>query len=311
MKKLLLLFFLLSFQSFADDNSSSDCDYRISISNATIQVLEESQVIQQNFGLSRGPSSPGNKCSNYRVFFSKGLSNSYQRKAWMLLGPSINYNLHSSSNQSGVLKDYGDAVSSNEYVDGTAPSKNTTYSNRFYVSVPGLANTVVRSGTYFDIVEVRIYGFYEGRGWSFDQADSLTLVFYVQKNLQLSILDEGGVFDSGSTSKIMDFGILSLNNEKGADLRVLSNGSYKLRMSSQNNGELRNASNTGIDYTVKVNGSSVSLASSASSPVQIGSGDATTSAGDLYNIKVRISESTDSKPAGLYQDVITFTAIAN
>jgi hypothetical protein len=303
-----LMFLLFTFKSFA----INDCDYNFQIANAVMEVLENSQVIQQNISLARGQNSPTAKCSNYRIYFSKGLSNNYQRKAYSLFGNTINYNLHKTINQSGTLKDYSDAVTSNEFLDGQANERYTTYTNRLFISVPGLANNIIRSGTYYDIVQVSLYALKDSNSvYTFEVTDTFTAVFYIAKNIQISLLDEGDIFDSSSTSKVLDFGILSQNQEKGADLRVLTNGSYQIKISSLNNGQLKLPSGDTIAYSLRVNNSTVSLSSSAASPVTIGSGDATSNAGDLYNLKVKITENTTNKSAGMYQDVITITAIAN
>ena len=290
---------------------AAECDYQFTISNATIQIEDSAQVIQQNLSVQRGQNSPNGRCSLYRVFFSKGSANSYQRKAFTLSGSTINYNLHRNINMAGVLKDFADAVTGSEYLDGTAPDKNTPYTNRLFISTPGQDNNVLLAGTYFDIVQASIYGYNENSGnYLFDETDNFTIIFYVPKKVQVSLLDEGAAFDASSTSKTMDFGIMQQNQEKGADLRILSNGNYQIKLSSLNNGKMVLGTQS-VLYTLKVNGTSVALTSSASSPVQIGSGAATSQAGDLYNLKVKINESVANKSAGLYQDVITITAIAN
>ena len=304
MRKLIfILFALTSFSSFAD------CFYQMRINNAAIVVMENSQVIQQLVYLERGNPSNTN-CRDYRIFFSKGLANNYQRKAFTLSGNSLNYNLHKNSNQSGILKERNDALNSNEYLDGSLAERNRLYTDSFFISVPGLSSTTVRSGYYYDVIQASMYSLTNG-SLDFERAENLSLVFYVNQNLHISIIDEGGTFDSNSTSKILDFGYLTQNAEQGADVRVLSNGSYQLKVSSQNNGKLKlNEANT-IAYSLRVNGSPVNLSSSSSTPVQIASGEATSNAGDLYNLKVKITEDTQIKSAGLYQDIITITAIAN
>lgn len=304
MKKLILILFsLFSFSTFAD------CFYQMRINNAAVIVLDNSQVIQQLVYLERGNPSNTN-CRDYRIFFSKGLAYSYQRKAFNLWGTPLNYNLHRNSNQSGILKERNDALNSNEYLEGILAERNRLYTDSFYISVPGLSNSTVRSGYYYDVIQASIYSLTNG-SLDFERAENFSLVFYVNQNVHVSIIDEGGVFDSGSTSKVLDFGYLTQNTEKGVDVRVLSNGSYQLKISSQNNGTLKNGTANSIQYALRVNGSPVNLSASAANPVQIGTGEATSNAGDLYNMKVKIVEETQSKNAGLYQDIITITAIAN
>lgn len=308
MKILIGLFLLV----FGKAYGNPVCDYHFQIANPVIEVLSTSQVVQQNIFVNRGQNSPSGRCGLYRVFFSKGLSNSYQRRAFTIFGQSVTYNLHRTINQAGILKDINDAVTANEFVSGSAPSKFTTYNNNFFVSVPGLANQMIRSGTYFDIIQVTIFGYNENSGkYNFEESSPMTVVLYIPKNIQVSIIDEGGNFDGSSTTKVMDFGVISKNQEKGVDVRVISNGSYQIKLSSQNNGFLKHTSQETISYALRVNNSTVSLAGSSGSPVTIGQGDATPTAGDRFNLKVRILEETNNKSAGLYQDSITITAIAN
>lgn len=298
-----LLIFFLSLSAFA-----GDCDYHFSASNATIQVLDASQVIQQGLSLYRGVFSPRNQCNNHRIFFGKGLANSYQRKAVSLFNGSINYNLHSNINQSGILKEFGDALTAAEFLEGQAPDRNTTYSNRFFVSIPGFANGTARSGTFVDTVQISIYGYSESaRRYVFEETQGLTLLFVVPKIVHVSLVDEGGEFDLNSTSKVLDFGILAKGQEKAADLRVVSNSSYKLYVSSMNNGNLKQSGGSTIKYSMRVNGGAISLGSSTA----LGSGDETTAAGDRYNLSFQILDSTSNLPAGLYQDNLTITATAN
>lgn len=291
-------------------SASAECEYILRINSAVIEVLGNSQVVQHPLSIKREQNNSG-VCNNYRIYFSKGVANSYQRKAFSLLGlNSISYNLHKNVNQQGTLKERNDALNSNEFLDGNMPDKGTYYTNNFFISVPGLNNTSIVSGYYYDVIQASAYSF-SGGVQTFEQTENFTLIFYVTQNVQISIIDEGGAFNANSTSKVLDFGLLTQNSEKGADVRVLSNGSYQLKVSSQNNGVLKQSQNNTIAYALRVNGANVNLSSSSTSPVQIGSGSATSTAGDLYNLKVKINENTQNKNAGTYQDIITITAIAN
>lgn len=304
MKILILILMGLSFNAY-----SQNCVYSLNMVNATVEILDSSQVIQQPFTLSRSNANAP-VCQNYRVFFSKGMANNYQRRAFSVAGNSLTYNLHRTVNQSGILKEKNDAIAANEYLEGVTPNKDTTYTNNFFISVPGKTGNSIPAGYYSDAIQASLYTLDNG-SLIFETNDNLTVLFYVTQVVQVSIIDEGGTFDAGSTSKVLDFGFLSQNAEKGADLRVLSNGSYQLKISSQNNGQLKLSAGDLIAYSLRVNGATVNLASSSGTPVQIGTGSATSNAGDLFNLKVKILEATTTKSAGMYQDILTITAIAN
>lgn len=310
MRKLILLFALIISPSvFADPV----CDYHFDLNNATFMADDQAQVIRQDIEVNRGQNSPAGRCSIYRLFFSKGQANSYQRTAIAPNGSTIKYNLHPQINQNGILKDFNDALNSNERLEGLAPSKDTVYITPFYISTQGiLGQDFPASGNYTDIVQISLYGFNENSGnYNFEETSPFTLTFVVPKRILVSLIDEGSIFDASATSKVMDFGNITQNTIKGADLRVLSNTPYNVRVSSTNNGKLKHSAGDSIDYSFKVNDTSVALDNSANSPVSIGTGNMTTTAGALYNLKVQITGSTDDKRAGLYQDVITITAIAN
>lgn len=310
MKMIFGLLFLFSFQSAL---ASFDCDYNFSLANSTIAITDVGQVIQRDIVVNHEQNVDGSKCLTYRVFFSKGLSNSYQRKAYSLWGRSINYNLHRLINMSGILKDVNDALNSNEYVDGSAPLRRTNYQNSFFVSVPDIdTQNYPRSDYYWDIVQVNLYSYAGNKGWVFEQSTNLTLLFVVTDKINISLVDEGGAFDVSATAKVLDFGIMTQYLEKGVDLRVMSNTPYQIKASSANNSVMKHTSQNGsVNYTLKVNGSAIPLGSSSGSPVTIGSGNETSTSGDKFNLRFQIQSNTTNLPAGLYQDQITITAIAN
>lgn len=288
-----------------------ECDYDFSLQSAALEVTDVQQVVPRQTTLNRQNGSSNGRCTNYRIYFSKGLGNSYQRKAYSLSGESINYNLHATANLAGILKDFGDAVSANEFVQGSAPNREQDYSNTFYVSVPSLsAQNSPAAGFYWDVVQVRIYGV-NGSNFTYDETRNLYISLNVNKKIDISLVEEGGAFDANSTSRVMDFGILTQNQEKGVDLKIVTNASYQVRVSSLNNGSLKHQNNTKIAYALRVNGQGITLSNSAGSPVTIGSGDRTPAAGDTYNMKVKILSVTEDLTPGEYSDVITITAVAN
>jgi hypothetical protein len=307
MKQILLMTLILFFES---SYARSECDYNLILGNVTVLLTNAPQVVPQNTNIHRSQNSPDGKCRNYRIYFGKGLGYSYSRKAFSLSGRSMNYNLHPDINKNGILKEFNDAVNVNEYLQGYAPNKFTTYSNRFFVSTPGLDDGVAVSGIYLDVVQVSIYSFNENNNhFTFQETLNLTLVFMVNKKIQVSLVDETGTFDPHATNKVLDFGTITQGSVKAADLRVVSNTPYQVKMSSMNNGALKQGSLARIPYALKVNGYYVGL--SGASPVTFGSGNPTGPAGDRYNIRVQITGETEGLPAGLYQDAVTITAIAN
>jgi hypothetical protein len=320
--KISILVFLciFSFINFANSNTNDDdgnddyqagCDYNISLSNATIQIGSAAQVNQQDFNISRDVGANG-RCGEYRIFFSKGLANSYQRNAFSVNGSSLNYNLHQNINMNGILKEKNDALSSTEFITGIMSQPDTNYANNFFISAPSLASlNATSAGTYTDNIQVALYGYNpNSQKYSFARVTTFTVTFIVSKKVDISVVDEGAAYDHSSTSKVLDFGLLEMNAERGADVRVVSNTPYQVQLSSTNNGVLKLGTST-ISYQMKSNGANINLLSSQTAPVTIGSGTMTQTTGDRYNLKFKIIEDVDNKSSGLYQDVITITAIAN
>lgn len=303
--KLLIAALFLSLNAFA----APDCGMALTLTNATIQATTTEQVIQQNFQVFRQHPND-NRCASYVLYFSKGKANSYQRTAKNSLDQPYSYNLHSNVNKNGVLKDKNDAVSLNEVVYGLTPNRNTTYNGSFFISVSPTGNNPY-AGTFTDNIQVSTYRASDVNDQNLDDVDTFTVTIIIPSSIALSLVDEGGVFNPSSTTKVLDFGNFIQNQEMGADLMVNSNTPYQIRFSSVNNGSLKNDTDT-VNYQMRVASNAVNLSGSASTPVTvITKGTASSTAGDRYNIKVKITEAPDNKPAGLYQDSITITAIAN
>lgn len=301
---------LLCFSALA----GPECDYDLRITNATVLVNDSTQVLQQNFTVERGQNSPNGRCEIYRMFFGKGMANSYQRAAFQ--GSSqVKYNLHPQVNAASILKEIGDALSAQEYIQASAPEKLTTYNGSFYISVPALAaQGTPPPGIYSDTVQVAIYGYNPNSGnYLYDGITNLTVTLIITNQIAISIVEEGAAFNPTATSRVLDYGVLSQNQELGADVIVRSNTPYQLRIASPNGGRLKHeSSDESINYQLRVNSMNVGLTGTQGTPVTIGGNTgASQPSGDRFNLKVKILEATDGKLSGQYQDVITITAIAN
>lgn len=302
-----LLILLFAAAAFADDNQ---CGHTLTLGNATIQIQNGLQVIQQAYTIRRTDSSNG-RCSTYHLYFSKGLGNSYQRKAFNTGGQSADYNLHQNIQMSGTLKDVNDASSSTEFIEGSTPNENVDYTGYFYISVPGLSSQgSLAGGTYTDNIQIRIYSVKNNGTETAEGVKPFSVNLIANISMEISIVDEGGSHNSSSTAKTLDFGFLATNAELGADIMVSSNTSYQVRLSSLNNGALK--LNAGaIAYQLRANNTVYNMGSSASTPVTVGSGPPNGSTPARYNIKIKITGSTSNLLAGQYTDTITITAIAN
>lgn len=308
-----ILIFLFSFPVLSQDNQEGNdkCEINLSFNNATVAPGDTNQVIQQTFTISRG-SKNDKKCTEYRLFFSKGLANDYQRKAYNSLQQFYNYNLHRNINMSGILKEYNDALNPSEYLEGQMLLQDTEYTNSFYISVPAISSqTNPRAGLYRDSVQISLYSIAENEQPRFQLSTNYQVSVNIPVRVNISLVNEGDPFNVNSTSKVMDFGTLEAQEEMGADIVVDSNTPYSIRMSSLNNGKLKNGSDE-INYSLRVGSGNVNLSNSSSSPVTVATGSSPTPvAGDRYNLRVKVLSLPQDPAAGVYQDSITITAIAN
>lgn len=306
--KALIIFLMLISSAWAD--SDNPCNTNLTLGNATIQVQNNIQVIAQSYSISRSDPSNG-RCSSYRLYFSKGIANSYQRQAANSSGARADYNLHQNIQMVGTLKDVNDANSSTEYIQGSTPNENVSYNGTFYISVPGLSSQgSLANGTYTDNIQIRVYSEKNNGDLLLEEVQPFSVNLIVSVNMEISLVDEGGIHNASSTAKILDFGNLATNQELGCDITVSSNTAYQVRLSSLNNGNLVRGSST-VAYQVRVNNTPYAMTSSASSPVTVATGVPTGTNPARYNVKVKITGTTTDNVAGDYADTITITAITN
>ncbi len=302
--------FLFLFLLMASGYAEATCDHTITLSNATIQIQNAIQVVQVNYTIRREDPSNG-RCSRYRLYFTKGIANSYQREAANTGGQRADYNLHQNIQMSGILKDRNDANSGTEYIAGNTPDEKVDYTGSFFISVPGLsAQGSLSGGTYTDNIQIRVFSLDNNSNHEPEEVQPFSVNLLVNTTMEISLVDEGGSHNASSTAKILNFGNLSTNQEMGADIMVSSNFSYQVRLSSLNNGNMKRGSQN-LAYQLRVNNTAYSMTSSASTPVTVATGAATGTNPARYNVKVKITGATTGLVAGDYEDTITITAIAN
>lgn len=304
--------FIITFFICMVSQAEAACDYHLQLTNPTIEVADTEQVLQQNIQVRRGVNSDLTGCSDYRIYFSKGGANSYERKASSATGKLISYNLHKDINKSGVLKDFNDALTDSERLQGSAPEKELDYSMPYYVSLPGIfEQNFPKNDNYTDSVQANLYSYNTTSGEQvFQESKVLAMTYIVPRKMAVSLVNEGALFDASATKKVLNFGNLAQPTELGADIIIQSNTPYDVTLSSMNNGLLKHTQGETISYALKVNTLVIDLSTSSSIPVKVGDGLETTTSGNRYNVKVSITGYKANKLAGLYQDSITVSVIA-
>jgi len=137
---------------------------------------------------------------------------------------------------------------------------------------------------------------------------AVQFVYNVEKELSLSLVATGGVFDPFSTSRLLSFGELESGEARTADIIIKTNVGYRLRASSLNDGTMDHSSGASVNYSLSVSGSNVSLAGSSSSPVLVSSSPSNSPAlGFVLPLEIAVGSLTGSEPGGDYMDSIRFT----
>lgn len=308
-KILSLIFFLMSTAVMAD------CGFDVDAPVLTYGVGDANPVVPAQVTIERTKS--GNSaCANYYLAFTYGWSNNYNRRGLNLSnGRFIYYNLYKNANATNVLRGPNDITSNNDILLGTIAKNDTKTLNYYFQLAPIDASEPPYAGTYFDNVQVQAYsGTYTNIN-AYEGLANLYVYINVSKFTSLSLVDTGGAYDSARTSKTLDFGELSENEELSFDVRIVSNAGYILKVSSANNGILSRIGGTGIksqiSYDFYSSGTKRTLTSSASSPVTIATATGrTASGGARVPVRVVIKSVLDKDP-GTYQDYVTLSVISN
>lgn len=308
---LVLLFLTTSvFAQGGGQGGQGDCQMSLSLTNAIITPTSEGQIVEQNYIVSRA-SNNDVRCVFFRLYFSKGLANSYQRKAYNISNDTYDYNLHKSTNLNGVLKEFADATVNNEYIRLPMPARNVNFTGSFFIYVPSsTSQNFPPAGNYTDNVSVSLYRENNSGLQALQLTQPLTVTITMPTEINVSLVDQGATFDPNSTMKTLNFGTIQQNAELRTDLMVDSNTPYKINISAQNNGKMLNGGEA-IDYLLTFNSSPVDLSSSQSQPVTVVNTSPARGVKDRYPISVKVLSDPEDKAAGIYEDSITITAIAN
>lgn len=308
MRKLMfinLIFFSHQLMALCNFNLTSNA-INETVSNINLDTV-------QTLTISRPNGTSYSTCSNAYFFFSKGQAGQYNRKAINSFNEVVNYNLYKNSGQFGLLKDYMDFNSVNDYITATMQNPNVSVQSQFYFYLPASTLAATRSGIYTDNIQLNVFRGSNNSQWGyFEFTRNIPIIINVPKSINISLVNSGSPIDLNSTFKNLDFGDLETNEEMSFDMMIASNAGFKISFSSLNNGSLKNTINANtISYSLKVQGNSVNLQNSSTVPVQVASGSGVTgAAGARLPVSVKIGTVNDSL-WGDYQDYITITAATN
>lgn len=280
-----------------------DVDLNSSFSAA---ASRQEQILSHETSVRRSGFSPAPFCRDYEIYFGTGSANSYQRRAFSG-NNSIPYNIYADASKGSVLKDFPDATAG-EFLSGRASSRNRSYTEIFYISVPEITSIFSQPpGVYTDVIPINYYARSMFGTADFQTTRFLTIQIQIPRFVELSLVPENAPHDPNSTTYLMDFGAMNTNDEMGADLRVVGNVGFGVMMSSTNGSKLVN-NNSSVDYQVKVGSGGYQSLAPAGSLYQMAQNSSGTSLnGKRFNLRVRLGQVDDSLESGTYEDVITIT----
>ena len=248
--------------------------------------------------------------TSYFVTFSAGQSGTFaNRQARSAAGGTLNYQIMDNAASRNVLEDLSVNSPIQNVLSGTNPASGIQQlTSNFVVVLP--ASQLPNAGTYTDSVNVGLYSGAPTGTSTAQTTQTMSLSFTVPKIAELSLVPIGSPFVPGSTSSLMDFGILTQGTSRGVDLLVRANSSYQVALQSQHGGVLAitTAGDTStIPYTLQFNGAPLSLPAGVPNTA-INAGPPTSGARYPINIVIgNIGNATE----GTYQDNITITVTAN
>lgn len=295
------LFFLTANKAFAV------CG--LSISASDINVTWTSTWSIQSVSITVNKTNPA-ECT-FGLSFSKGVAGNYTRYGQN--GASrLHYQLYQDSGASRILKDVPDILTANDVVMVTMPAGGGPQIVQFYFDIPySLATTPVlaAAGVYTDNIVISAFEGTDPAAFAApaDASASFNLTLNIEKQINLSFVDLGGIFQENTTTKSIDFGRLTANQVSRFNMALRTNAGFRITLVSTNNGRFKHSiQNSYVPYSVEVNNVASDLTGVI--PVATGSGQ-TSLAGLVYPIKVIVGSVGVLALAGNYSDTITVTAI--
>ena len=263
-------------------------------------------------------SKSGADACSFGVGVTKGAAASYPARRVATGAKNLLYQVYSDNALSHIIKDVPDIASANDVlVGGFQAGTNLTQSQVYYIQIPFNAATspsLAAAGTYTDTYVVNLYEGADPTAFITPVSTaSITLTVTIAKMIGLSIIDSGGAYSSGATSRNIGFGTLSEGASQAFDLRVRTNAGYSVTFSSAHDGRLKHtnvAKNSFVPYSFYVNGSVLSLTGSSTVPVVGLTGNGQTSLSGLaYPMKIVIGSITGAGTlGGPHADDMTITA---
>jgi len=245
---------------------------------------------------------------DFFITFSYGSSNSYNNRSLKMGSNTWPYQISKDSAGTVILKNFPDVNSNADVVTGylTAGS-NDRQVQVSYWALLNQSNAWLTYGNYSDSMTVNLY---KGTLSSYTLVDSRSVALYynAQKRVDISVTSSGGSFDIADTTETLNFGNLTSGTTRTCDVILKYNAGYVLYASSQNNGRLKHQTQSQyIPYSISFRGTTVNLAGSSTSPVQVSREMGRSPASGLVIPVSATIGTVNTSQSGLYKDTITLT----
>ncbi|MGH1467905.1 MAG: hypothetical protein ACRBBP_03365 [Bdellovibrionales bacterium] len=320
MKRLVLFIFI----SVLSESAFSDCATAdMSLLGFTPSVVDFTvgSTVTVDYQTSHDPFTGTDNCY-YFAYMDYGAASSWTTRylTHTTSGATIPFNVYSlaSTTNPSRVRLTGDASSNTHVIAGPpdvfTPSGSTvTNTNTFYAKI-GTLPAVLAPGIYTESLIFRVAARLtnplssDWGAWPVVLSRGVQFMYQVEKELSLSIVATGGIFDPLSTAKLMSFGELESFEVRSADVIIKTNVGYRLKASSSNEGAMEHSSGASIAYVLRASGSPVNLIGSSSSPVLISSSASNSPPlGFTVPIEIEVGTVTGNEPGGEYADTLSLS----
>jgi hypothetical protein len=245
------------------------------------------------------------------ISFSSGISgNPDNRYMDDGTGNRIYYQIYDNAVTRTVLKEFTGDTSSPYIYFYQFPDGNQTVGFTFTVVL--LSNQVPLAGNYTDSITVSLLYDDPVDSWTEVDSGSVSIESRMRTIVEISIVDTGAPFNSGSTGINMDFGTLSQGLSLSKDVITRANTFYSISVESSNAGVMANMNATDpsvVPYVYYFDGGVRDL--SSGNPVIVVSGSSPTDEIGLRSpVTIEIGD-LGSAYAGDYEDVISISVSAD
>ncbi len=317
-------FILFLFVSVVSQSALSDClTADMSLIGFTPSVVDFTvgSTVTLDYQTSHDPFTGTENCY-YFAYMDYGAASSWTTRylTHTTSGATIPFNVYSlaSTVDASRIRLTGDAAANMHVVYAAplrfSPSGSTvTNTNTFYAKI-GTLPAVLAPGIYTESLIFRVAARLtnppasDWATWPVVLSRGVQFMYQVEKELSLSIVASGGVFDPLATAKLMSFGEIESSELRTVDVIIKTNVGYRLKVSSTNEGSMEHSSGASIPYILRASGSVVNLIGSSASPVLISSSAANSPPlGFTVPVEIEVGIVTGSEPGGEYTDTISLS----